>query len=226
MFRWQPFLLLLFCLPLVYSLDTPVYKAREVANIKVPCLNNESYCSPSAVCSITILDGLDNVLVNNQNMTNSNSYFNYSFSNTNNSGVYKAQIVCSDGGENGYSLFNFKITENGKDNTTNLVMPMIATIFIIVFLSVFGFIIQKQHGAVGLPMIILSFILLLFLAVQGRLMLDMNANVDKIVDQMNFFYTFLMWIVGAITVYITVFILIKWKDWMLEQKLLKQGLKR
>ena len=226
MFKWLTVLLLTLCLPLVCSIDTPVYKQGETVNIKIPCLYNGTYCSNTTDCFITILNSADNVLVNNQQMSYGGSYFNYTFSNTNVSGDYKTQMVCTNNGVSGNGLFNFKITENGQVNDVNLVVPLVATIFIIIFFSVFGFLVQKNHPTLGIPLIVLSFVLLLFLAVQGRLMLDMNANIEKITDQMNFFYTFLIGIVSMVIVYVSGYMLLKWKDWMMEQKILKMGLKR
>jgi RsiW-degrading membrane proteinase PrsW (M82 family) len=208
----------------VVATENPIYKQNELINLKVPCINNETYCSGIATCNITIMNSTDNVLVNNQAMTNSGNYFNYSFSQTNNAGTYKAQIVCNDADQNGYSLFDFKITANGKDNNTNTALPIISTIFIIIFLATFGFLLENKHPAIAIPLIIISFILLISLSIQVKMMLDLNANVEKINTQLTNQFSYIMWLVGALTMYVTIFAIIKFRDYMHKKKLMERGL--
>ena len=113
-FRWCFLVLVLFLLPLVVA-DDPIFKVGEGADLKVPCLNNDSYCSVSAICNATVLFPSGDVFVEDAVMTNSGSYFNFTMNESNTSviGVYKLQVTCFDGVDAGYSLIEFKITDSG-----------------------------------------------------------------------------------------------------------------
>jgi hypothetical protein len=216
MIKWIILAVLILCLPIVYCVDSgiPVYKQGDVANIKVPCINNQTYCSGSAACNITILNSLDLIMVNNEAMTNGGSYFNYSFNQTSVSGIYKAQVVCVDGGVNGYSLFNFDITSSGFPENLNVAPIMFTVIFIIALFMVIGFLVSHEHPALGMPLIFFAFGLIILLVNLCRI--SLYADSSGIQDQLNQSYFIIMVMVGLAIAYSFVYLLIFGTKWLME----------
>lgn len=130
-------LFVLLVLPMV--LGVPYYKADEILELKVPCLMDGSYCSSNAYCNITVIDDDGIVLVDNVNMTNSGSFFNYSFSEVLPVGVYSQNVVCEDGGEWGYSLSEFRLTPSGSEGSVgdSIVYTVMLVVFLILMISCF-----------------------------------------------------------------------------------------
>ena len=94
------------------DISTIYYPYNSQVNITVPCINNNTICSATAKCNITILYNNDTALVLNTNMTNSAGFFSYGLNvnQTGTKGIYKEYIICNDGSSNGYSATQFYIT--------------------------------------------------------------------------------------------------------------------
>lgn len=95
-----------------------VFKTNEPIDLKVPCFNNNTFCSSSATCNITILNPDHSNMLNNQVMTNQGNYFNYTLSRDLNNGTgqdYTSVITCKDGDYSGFSTFNFDVNAFGEN---------------------------------------------------------------------------------------------------------------
>lgn len=110
-------------------------------DIKEQCFNNNSYCSSSGVCNITIKNPEQVILVNNMLMTNQNSFHNYTINSANTStfGIYEATVVCADGTNKGYDTFFFKISPTGfvskPEYVTGLGVLLIGLLLFLIYLS-------------------------------------------------------------------------------------------
>lgn len=222
--------LLLLLLPCL-CLATGFYAQNVTADIRVPCINNETYCSPSAVCNITIFLPNNSLLVDNEPMTNQGNFFNYSLTNTGVLGLYHQQIVCSDGGVNGYSLSEFRITKEGLNNELNglnVVGVIVAVIFAIILFIVVGFLVHKEHPLLGVPLIIAGFVMIILLVNLSRIGLNPNMEVSDAMVQMGNLYQLVVQFVIVIIVYVIGYILVSVVRFIMDdlkkKKLEKQGL--
>ena len=105
----------------------------KVLDITEPCFNNNTYCSGTTECNITIKDPKQIVVVDRVDMTNNVGYHNRTLEGTqvNTSGVYEATVVCTDGEVNGFNNFYFKITYHGKEEPTAFTQIIFIAFFII-----------------------------------------------------------------------------------------------
>ncbi|UCD20528.1 MAG: hypothetical protein JSW08_01985 [archaeon] len=85
----------------------------DTIDLKIPCFNNGTYCSGSATCNLTIDYPNGTVMVDNQLMTNSVAYHNYTLPDSDVIGTYFCSTTCVDGGNTGYSRYTFDITTTG-----------------------------------------------------------------------------------------------------------------
>ena len=115
------------------EIDKIYYPQNTNINITGMCFNNNTYCSPSGICNITILYSNDSILILNKKMINSNGIFSYLLNSTQTSqkGIYKEYIICSDGSSNGYSANQFYITGNGNPPASPSLFIFIWLIFIL-----------------------------------------------------------------------------------------------
>jgi len=102
-------------------------------NITEQCFYNGTYCSATAKCNIIILDPSQNLLINNQQMSNLVYIHTYDFSLTNTTGVYESNVMCKDTTQNGFDTFYFKITYNGKEEPSGFTQIIFIIFFVIIF---------------------------------------------------------------------------------------------
>lgn len=93
------------------------YEQDKELDLKVPCINNNTFCSSSATCNLTILYPNSSNLVYGQAMTNAGTYHNYSLtpSQTSIIGKHTVTAVCADGSDGGYTTFTYDINPMGKE---------------------------------------------------------------------------------------------------------------
>jgi hypothetical protein len=91
------------------------FKNNQTVDLKIPCFNNGTYCPSTAFCNITITKPTGDTLINNQEMTNSISYYNYTIGEFVDFGIYPTTMMCMDTNGNGYKTFEIQITPNGKE---------------------------------------------------------------------------------------------------------------
>lgn len=106
----------------------PVYKQNELVDFKVNCVNGGGHCSAGAVCNLTILDNNDDVLLDSVGMTNSLTYFNYSY-NVTEVGLFKQSVFCVDG-DNGYVVSSFKVTPSGVESSVSDAIIYVVLLFL------------------------------------------------------------------------------------------------
>lgn len=129
--KFLSIIIVLMLLPLVSA--SLVYKQGGLVDVRVPCINNGTACSASATCNITVLYSNGTVLDSNKAMTNSGVYHNYSLSYTWILGTYAATTTCDDSGSYGYDVFEFEITENGKENPEGIIVVVFSILFFVIF---------------------------------------------------------------------------------------------
>jgi len=116
-----------------------VFKQNEVAEIKVPCFNNGTLCSTSATCNITVIYPNGTSVVDNQEMTLSDtySYYNYTLNEnqTVKTGEYDLIVWCQDGVYSGFSTFPITINPTGEELTDTLGFTTIGIIFSIIAIA-------------------------------------------------------------------------------------------
>ena len=94
-----------------------IFEQDSLVDIKVACADElENICEETTECKITILDPSGNTLINYQNMTHNEGFYNYTLSNSSVVGQYISYVFCSLDGS-GFESFNFDITPTGKENT-------------------------------------------------------------------------------------------------------------
>lgn len=115
-----------------------MFKQGQDIGLKVPCSNNDQQCTINATCNITIFAPNGNVLVDNQDMTNSGVFFNFTLSqqSTINLGEHQASLFCEDNDLKEFTTFPFIITPNGSQPSMaqGLIYAMglaITTVFLI-----------------------------------------------------------------------------------------------
>lgn len=195
------FLILLLCLPLVLSNDA-IFKVGEQADLKVPCLNNNTYCSGSAICNVTIVLPDGSLFVEDAAMTNAGSYFNYTLNDSNTSvvGVYRLQVTCFDGVDAGYSLLDFKITNSGSEGlVADALVPALILISLLVFCAFMAW--KLDDSEYGLRILFIGFALFLLLLLVRFAYLASNDDLVSLSNLLNTAYYVLLPVVAFIIFY-------------------------
>ena len=204
---------------------TLVFKKGEPALIRVPCFVEGSYCSPSAVCKITIFY-LGEVLVNDATMTNEGALHTYNFTQPNRSGEYRAHVVCSDFDATGFSTFLFEVNpvgaRSGKGSYFGYVLLSLVAIGI--FLFTFG--IKSKNIPFLFVFIVFGFIFLIFAF--NTFIISPDVNVAETLSE-NFGKLYILTIYAFIFVFIiliiyVIFELIQWNKYRKIQEMKKWGL--
>jgi hypothetical protein len=142
-----------------------VFKQNEPIDFKIPCFNNNTYCSSSTGCNLTVKYPNLIILIDNKEMTNKGAYFNYSINETNQIGTYYWDMVCTDGSISGYGQGTYKITQSGietgiQDSITHLILVL--GLFILSFFLIFfseRFRINGDQATKGIVSLMLSLLL-------------------------------------------------------------------
>lgn len=127
-----------------------VFEKGNNVDIKVPCFNNGELCSSSALCNLTTTYPNNSLVVDNQVMTNSISYFNYTISGSlvNENGDYQNTVFCEDGSNKDFTTFSFLITSTGTDLGTgeSLLYFILTGGFLLLFFLFLYFAIATPYG--------------------------------------------------------------------------------
>lgn len=148
------FLVLMFTIILLMGSASAqlMYKQNDIISVRIPCINNGSYCSPSATCNLTVSYPNSSILINNQPMTNSFSFFNYTINTTDAIGEYFSSMSCIDGTISGTSTFIITITPSGFEvSTGQSIIYVIAIAFsvVILFLLLYASMAIPFHNFIG-----------------------------------------------------------------------------
>lgn len=130
---------------LISLVSAATYEQSKELDLKVPCINNNTFCSGSATCNLTILYPNSTALVFGVAMTNAGTYHNYTLDGNQTTvlGEYSTTVVCTDGSEGGYSTFIYKINPTGHEITQaqgfSSMGLILGVILIAAMFSFFGF---------------------------------------------------------------------------------------
>ncbi|MDI6738159.1 MAG: hypothetical protein QME12_06640 [Nanoarchaeota archaeon] len=111
------------------SAQNQYYEAGEI-NLKIPCIYNNTYCTATTACNITLLDFNEELIANNQPMTNSVAFFNYT-TNLSELGEYQVFMACVSSAGNGFFSNRIFITRNGKEPAEGIFKLFIYVLFIV-----------------------------------------------------------------------------------------------
>lgn len=174
-----------------------------------PCFFNDTYCSATAACNITIFYSNKSVLVANQLMTNNGYEHNITF-NTNTSGIYTANMICLDGGYWGSNTFYFEVNPTGIINTdektsiTNMSIYFFFILGIIFFIS--SFFIKKLPVKLSLVIGAIWLFLITLTMVNVSISSEvLNPQVIDFLDGITAISFYLYW--GLASVFIVMWIL-------------------
>ena len=92
------------------------YKQNVGMDLVIPCSNNDTFCSSSATCNLTILKPDEKILIEGKATTNKGTHHSYLLTEaqTSNLGRHRVIVSCQDGSENGFSTYPYWITETGE----------------------------------------------------------------------------------------------------------------
>jgi len=184
-----------------------VYQQDTDIDLKVPCLNNNTYCSQATTCNITIIDSESVVIIDNQLMQNQTAYQSYTFNVTHsaNSGEYTRNIICSDNGVLGYASDTFIITPTGNAfddassfaNTIILLLMFGVTIFFLIFSK------QTVNPAIQLFFNLISYLTMTLTVGAGWVLLQ-NSGVQSNISPL---ITTLLYIVALVFIVIMYYVM-------------------
>jgi len=139
-------ILLVLMIPLVSAI--PVYQSGSTIDLKIPCTNNGTYCSASAVCNATVINPKGDLIRNGEGMTQNISIFNVSLisEDTEILGTYEFTVCCVDGGDTSCKTLTFKITPNGND--LGIAEGIVYIIFIVALVFIF---LLFLYGSIKIP---------------------------------------------------------------------------
>lgn len=139
------FVFILLVLPIVIAEVELTIPFNQEYDLKRPCFNNGTFCSPQAICNVTISYPDGSLLTNNQEMTNQNSFHNLTLTNFNISqlGVMPIIMICDDPGgsinASASDTFEIEVTGDGfSSRTFPLQFSLIFFSFVMIVVSYFN----------------------------------------------------------------------------------------
>ncbi len=140
------------------------FKSNTDSIISRPCFSSygpSGWCSNQSVCQLTVFDPDNDIVVAGKNMTNKVYTHNYTISSTNltKTGIYKADMACSDANLTGYDSFFFAVNQAGKNYNETVAPYALLTILIAltILFAYFGF---KMEQAMRMLFITLAIMLI------------------------------------------------------------------
>lgn len=205
----------------------PVYEQSTNLTLSVPCTNNGDVCSGSTICSATIINPDQLVLLNEANMTQNGAVFevNLSDNQTNVLGQYEFSVSCCAGPKCFSKALIFLITPSGAEpissgQGTVLFIIMGVMFFVAVIFFVIGFraksVFGKTAGITGGCLMILILILYSLLVAN-----EVVASSPSLVEGFETFY-FVIKMLGTILVaglFVVIF-LVSLKAWKIRRGLI------
>jgi len=208
-------------LPLISA--TQIYSQDTEVDLKVPCFNNDTYCSGAAECNITIFKFDGGLLVDSKSMTSNTAYHNYTLnvSDTEDSGEYRAQVVCIDSGEQGKSTFTYIITPTGKSTSVSSAIVQGLIMVLMFGVTIFFLIYANLTEAPGVKLFfnLISYIVMLLTVGTGYILLqssEIQSNVSTTVNG-------LLYIVATVFLIIMFYVMINQTKYALQLMQIKKG---
>ena len=203
------FIGILLVLPLVIADEQDhdyTFKLNQQVDLKRPCWNNGTYCTAAATCNLTVLYPNSTILISNEDMTNSVSYFNKTLTPTV-TGLYFCIMTCEDAAEHGSETFYFDVTLSGVDPGASNPMVSLGIIALIFGIACFFLFISSQLNDAG-PKIF--FLLASFVFMIGSLAVSyVIAFESNLASQINSTVTTMLYAFGLIFFVIFAYIMIK-----------------
>lgn len=116
--------------------DAPlIFQSNQPYNVKIPCVNNGTYCSNSAVCNLTVIYQDGSTIIQNGIMNNQGTYFNYTVNvNLSQLGDYRGTMNCIDNGLGGIKTFSYSLTSTGDNSNWSfwLILAFFSLILVII----------------------------------------------------------------------------------------------
>lgn len=213
--NWLIMVLLL--LITISSASAMIFQQNAGGDIKLSCINNNTYCNENTTCWITVFMPNNAVLVNQQNMTNQNNYHNYTLNSSQTSilGDYNLQVVCLDNSTNetGYSSYVYKITPNGSEPTSAQGSFSLGILFLIICLTFFfGFVGFKMMDNEKLfPIGLFFFVLAIILSIYGMylgVMYSQSYLTSITAQPQSRMFIVMLWGLVAIMIVMTIYFII------------------
>lgn len=190
-----------------------VFKQYNNSEIQRPCYNTgtNGYCSPGAICAISVYDPDNVAIVFGRNMTNQIYTQNYTLPVLNKSGIYKADIGCAEpDNTTGYESFFFGVNQAGSDyNTSN--GPYFILGIVILLLIAFALASYFLEDALKLVFLVMSFIML---SITLWVSLDIARNTfisNAIINVLSTGFTVSLVCFGGIVLYVLITLLTQLK---------------
>ena len=147
-------ILILLVLPVVSGLIELERPIGRTIDIKLPCFNNNTFCSQSSICNITLSYPDGRILFDEEVMQNQGSFHNITIQQANNTdfGLHEGWYNCADAGGDirGNGKENLKINITGDGLGSN-VLP---TQLIVLGLGIIGIVVGKWKQEMNLFKII------------------------------------------------------------------------
>ena len=181
-----------------------VFKEDTIVDLKVHCINNNTYCSRIGICNLTILDSESNFILNNVVMQNQSAYHNYTLNltHTSESGEFTRNVVCFDNGLRGYSSDTFKITPTGNALDQPSALSMIIILLIMFGVTIFFLIFSKQttNPPIQLFFNLISYITMALTVGAGWILLQ-SSGVQSNISELMIALMFVVGIVFTVIMY-------------------------
>lgn len=130
-------LIMIVCLACsIYAEPDLFYKKGSMIDIKTACSSLGTSCV-NAACNISVAYPDSTIMVNNQQMTKTGLFYNYTLPDSSILGEYQCVVACQDQVGNATTTFSFQVTNNGFFNNDYTVIIAIAICAIILFFFVF-----------------------------------------------------------------------------------------
>lgn len=135
--------ILLLLLSSTVTAESYIFKQGEKSDIIIFCFDeNNSVCTSSVNCTVTIIAPNSSIVVDNGTMTYRNTFYNYSINENKTTALGKYSVIAMcDGDTNGYSTFTYKITPNGEElseGLSNVYIWMIIIFIVIMIILIFA----------------------------------------------------------------------------------------
>lgn len=202
-------------LSLIYTAsatNTYIYAQNQPIDLKVPCFNNGTYCSGTATCNLTVQFPNGSLLVDNQEMTNSGSYHNYTIpsASTGLIGKYYSSMICTDIGVNGYSTFDFQITGDGSEQTTgkSLLFGILLFISLVFCIGAFAYGLSNEKPFPIIVGVMLG-ILFMIMTYQTMMLIPEIQGQINLYDSVVTIYDIVLWAFFIIFMFFIFFMIYK-----------------
>jgi len=120
----------------VVNAETQIYKSGEAFNLTRECFYDGAICTGDYDCTITVYNPEGDIIIDNQDMSNQTSYYNYSMNPLFVNGDYRTRVTCTDGTNSGSEIFYFQITNTGDGTGISMFLILGITAIVLLIISI------------------------------------------------------------------------------------------